>query len=64
MVYRAEVQQIDSQGKGGTRDEHLRWQAPIHGLYDRRYDLNADGRINVLDLMAYRPVFGMSCTNP
>jgi len=29
--------------------------------YDRRYDLNADGEVNILDVLLYKPVIRTSC---
>jgi len=42
----------------------LRYKPVVAGLYDRRYDLNADGSGNILDVLMYEPVIGMSCGKP
>jgi len=39
------------------------YKSPIHGAYDPRYDLGIDGSVNIMDIMMFKPLVGMSC-NP
>ena len=33
-------------------------------VYDARFDLNAGGEVDILDVLLYKPVINTSCTNP
>jgi hypothetical protein len=35
-----------------------------HDTYNTRYDFNADGAVNVLDVLLFRPVINSECSNP
>ena len=41
----------------------MSYKSPIHGAYDRRYDLSIDGSVNIMDIMMFKPLVGMAC-NP
>jgi hypothetical protein len=41
---------------------NLGGSGPSHQKYDRRYDLNADGQIDILDVVKMKPYMGKSCT--
>ena len=36
----------------------------LPGGYDSRFDLNANGVVNIIDVLVLGPFIGKSCTNP
>jgi len=42
----------------------LLFRSPLNGAYDRRYDLKADGKVSIADVLMYRSVMGKSCAGP
>jgi len=42
----------------------LLYKPKLTGVYDRRYDLTAEGSVDILDLLLYKPFVNTSCTNP
>jgi hypothetical protein len=42
----------------------LCYKPKVSGPYDRRYDLDTNDTVNILDVLLYKPVYGVQCTNP
>jgi len=42
----------------------LLYKRKLIGSYDRRYDLDASGAVNAVDVLPYKEWLGNSCTNP